>query len=125
MTEPGVPYPTIEPNEGQTVIRILNTTDDFPAINGTGLPWLDVQLAKAVPQVDSDTLLITNQRHKEALTQAHADIDRAIHSLCTNLSGDLIAEDLRQCITHLAEIVGERSTTAVLENIFQHFCVGK
>ena len=125
VTEPGVPYPTIEPDESQTVIKILNKTNDFQAINSKGLPWLEDQLAKAVPQVDSDTLLITNQRHKEALTQAHTDIERAIRSLRTNLSGDLIAEDLRQCITHLAEIVGEISTTAVLENIFQHFCVGK
>ena len=43
-----------------------------------------------------------------------------------NLSGDLIAEDLRLCITHLSDILGNTITTEdVLSNIFKHFCVGK
>jgi tRNA modification GTPase len=42
-----------------------------------------------------------------------------------NLSGDLISEDLRQCIYELSDIVGEVTTDEVLGTIFANFCVGK
>jgi tRNA modification GTPase len=41
------------------------------------------------------------------------------------LSGDLVSEDLRQCIYELSDIVGEVTTDEVLGNIFEKFCVGK
>ena len=125
MTEPGVPYPAIDAAEGQTIIKITNKTTGFQAINGIGLPELEQKLVAAVPQANNDTVLITNVRHKQALDLALTDILRAIASLRNKVTGDLVTEDLRQCITHLAEIVGEISSQAVLENIFKNFCVGK
>ena len=41
------------------------------------------------------------------------------------LSGDFISQDLRECIFHLSDIVGEVTTDEVLGNIFKHFCIGK
>jgi tRNA modification GTPase len=43
------------------------------------------------------------------------------------LSGDLVSEDLRQCIHELSEIVAEGGITSeeTLQNIFQNFCIGK
>ena len=125
MTEPGVPYPAIDAAEGQTIIKITNKTPGFQAINGIGLPELEQKLVAAVPQTNNDTVLITNVRHKQALDLALTDILRAIASLRNKVTGDLVTEDLRQCIAHLAEIVGEISSQAVLENIFKNFCVGK
>lgn len=125
MTEPGVPYPAIDAAEGQTIIKITNKTPGFQAINGIGLPELEQKLVAAVPQANNDTVLITNVRHKQALDLALTDILRAIASLRNKVTGDLVTEDLRQCIAHLAEIVGEISSQAVLENIFKNFCVGK
>lgn len=125
MTEPGVPYPDITAADGQTIIKIVNKTPQFQALTGIGLPQLEQQLIDAVPQADTDAVLITNARHKQALDLAHADILRAIASMRNKASGDIVAEDLRQCIAHLAEIVGEISSQAVLENIFKNFCVGK
>ncbi|MBO4730984.1 MAG: tRNA uridine-5-carboxymethylaminomethyl(34) synthesis GTPase MnmE [Bacteroidaceae bacterium] len=125
MTEPGVPYPDIETHDGQSVIKITNKTPEFQALTGVGLPELEQQLISAVPHVDNDTVFITNLRHKQALDLALTDIQRAIVSLRSSASGDLVAEDLRQCLAHLAEIVGEISDTTILENIFKNFCVGK
>lgn len=125
MTEPGVPYPDIETTPQQHVIKIVNKTEDFQALHGVGLAQLEQQLVAAVPQVADDSVLITNARHKQALDLAYADITAAIASLRSGASGDLVAEHLRLCITHLAEIAGEISSQAVLENIFKNFCVGK
>ncbi|RKW62204.1 MAG: tRNA uridine-5-carboxymethylaminomethyl(34) synthesis GTPase MnmE, partial [Prevotella sp.] len=46
--------------------------------------------------------------------------------IALDLSGDLLSEDLRQCLHFLAEITGGGITSnEVLGNIFKHFCIGK
>jgi tRNA modification GTPase len=43
-----------------------------------------------------------------------------------NLSGDFVSQDLRECLSHLAEIVGGAfDVEDVLGNIFKNFCIGK
>ena len=74
---------------------------------------------------DSD-IIITNSRHYDALQRAHNSIQRVIDGLQTNLTGDLLAEDLRLTLSHLADITGGTITPQeTLNNIFRHFCVGK
>ncbi len=70
--------------------------------------------------------IVTNARHYAALTAALADIRRVRQGLSTHLSGDFVAQDLRECLFHLAEITGGAVTTdEVLGTIFKNFCVGK
>lgn len=125
ITEPGIPYPKIETRPDQTIIHILNKSEDFQAINGKGLPWLEQELMKAIPPTDNSTVLVTNQRHKQALERAHETISLVIGSINTHVTADLIAEDLRQCIYHLSEIVGDVTSADILSSIFSKFCVGK
>ncbi len=126
LTEPGVPYPDITVRDDQTVIRITNKTDKFQALHGIGIKELEQQLVASLPHNDGSNLLVTNLRHYEALSTANADITRAIDALSLGLSGDLISEDLRLCITHLSDILGNSiSTDEVLGVIFSRFCIGK
>ncbi len=69
--------------------------------------------------------IVSNLRHYEALSNALNATDRVIEGLASGLSGDFISQDLRECIHHLSDIVGEVTTDDVLGNIFKHFCVGK
>lgn len=73
----------------------------------------------------ADGLLVSNVRHYEALTHALAAIDRVADGLHAGLSGDFIAQDLRECIHYLSEIIGEVTSDAVLHHVFEKFCVGK
>ena len=126
MTEPGVPYPDIPIREGQTVIRIINKTEDFQAKYGVGLDRLRQRLIDSVPKAADTDAIITNARHYEALILAHTHLLRILSGLQNNLSGDLLAEDLRLTLDTLAEITGNQITTnEVLDTIFSHFCVGK
>ena len=125
LTEPGVSFPDIPVNDDQTVIRIVNKSDTFQALTGLGVDALEQQLVATVPQGDPSELIVTNQRHYQALALANSDMERAILSLQQQLSGDLISEDLRQCLHHLGEILGEITTDEVLSTIFSHFCIGK
>lgn len=126
MTEPGVPYPDIPIRDDQTVIRIVNKTEDFQAKYGVGLDRLRQRLIDSVPKASDTDVIITNARHYEALILAHTHLQRVLSGLHNNLSGDLLAEDLRLTLNALAEITGAQITTnEVLNNIFSHFCVGK
>lgn len=126
MSEPGVDYPEITIREDQNVIKIENKTDKFQALNGIGIAELEQKLVDAAPKTDGEEILVTNMRHYEALSAALQDITRAIESLELNLSGDLVSEDLRQCLSHLADILGTEITSdEVLGNIFKNFCIGK
>ena len=126
MTEPGVPYPDIPVRDDQTVIRIENKTDAFQAKFGVGLDELRQQLVDAAPKATDNDVIITNARHYEALTRANDHLQRVIDGLQKQLSGDLLAEDLRLTLDTLAEITGGQITpNEVLGNIFKNFCVGK
>lgn len=79
----------------------------------------------ALPDINQNDIIVTNVRHYEALVRALDSIHRVQEGLQASLSGDLISEDLRQCIFHLSDIVGEVTATDVLSNIFKQFCIGK
>ncbi|MDE8712182.1 tRNA uridine-5-carboxymethylaminomethyl(34) synthesis GTPase MnmE, partial [Phocaeicola vulgatus] len=55
---------------------------------------------------------MTNVRHYEALTRALDSIHRVHEGLQLELSGDLVSEDLRQCLHELSEIVAEGGLTS-------------
>ena len=94
---------------------------------GTGINELRNILAETQKNVlaDSDTTLVTNQRHVQALTDARTSLLRVREGLADGLPTDLAAQDIREAIYHLGSIVGEISTDEVLGNIFRNFCIGK
>ena len=97
------------------------------AKNRMGLEMLENLLveAAALPDISQSDVIVTNARHYEALTHALDSIHRVQDGLQMQLSGDFVSQDLRECIHHLSDIVGEVSTDSVLQNIFKHFCIGK
>lgn len=98
------------------------------AKTGSGLPELTEALAEIGRRItgDTDETLVTNIRHYEALSRAATALGRVSDGLkVATLPPDLIAQDLREALYHLGEIVGEISTDEVLGNIFRKFCIGK
>ena len=99
------------------------------AQSGSGLDQLKQLLAASLSTLQAENnstgTIVSNLRHYEALSAALAATDRVIEGLHQGLSGDFVSQDLRECIYHLSDIVGEVTTDQVLGNIFKHFCVGK
>lgn len=107
--------------EGYDIISIS-------AKNKIGIAELQTKLieAAALPEISQNDVVVTNIRHYEALSKALESIRRVEDGMAMNLSGDFISQDLRECLFHLAEIVGgEITTDEVLGNIFKNFCIGK
>ena len=93
-----------------------------------GLEELESLLVEtaALPEISQNDVIVTNIRHYEALVRALESIHRVQDGLQMNLSGDFVSQDLRECLSHLAEIVGGAfDVEDVLGNIFRHFCIGK
>jgi tRNA modification GTPase len=79
-----------------------------------------------VQNVSDNDVIVTNIRHYEALCHADESIHRVLEGLDQHLSGDLLAQDIRECLHYLGEITGgEIATNEILENIFSKFCIGK
>ena len=93
-----------------------------------GLEELEALLVEktALPEISQNDVIVTNIRHYEALVRALESIHRVQDGLLMNLSGDFVSQDLRECLSHLAEIVGGAfDVEDVLGNIFKNFCIGK
>ena len=112
---------------------VLSASEPPPVVlisakNGTNIDALKnrlVQLA-AIPEIAAGDVVVTNARHYQALTAAAEDINRVITALAEDIPTDLVCEDLRLCLHHLAEITGAEITSQeTLNNIFARFCVGK
>lgn len=97
------------------------------AKTGEGLDMLKSALAFSRRDLlaDSDTTLITNARHYEALSSARDALVRVRKGLSDALPSDLLSQDIREALYHIGTIVGEISTDEVLGNIFRNFCIGK
>ena len=110
-------------SDDKTTVSIL----PISAKTGSGIPDLRSILANSQRDflADSDTTLVTNQRHIQALTDARTSLLRVRTGLASALPTDLAAQDIREAIYHLGSIVGEISTDEVLGNIFRNFCIGK
>ncbi len=75
--------------------------------------------------LNQNEVIVTNTRHYEALAKASESLQRAIDGLNTGITGDFLAQDIRETLHYLGEITGEITTDEVLGNIFKNFCIGK
>ena len=113
--------------ENKGVARTNTAIIPISAKTGSGVGNLRTHLSDSQRDLlaDSDTTLVTNQRHIQALTDARTSLLRVRSGLAAGLPTDLAAQDIREAIYHLGSIVGEISSDEVLGNIFRNFCIGK
>ncbi len=69
--------------------------------------------------------IVTNSRHYDSLLKALEEIVKVQEGINSDLSGDLLAIDIRQALYHFGEITGEVTNDELLGNIFANFCIGK
>ena len=72
-----------------------------------------------------DESLITNVRHKNAITKARKSIEKALETIQKGLPIDLIAIPVKEALESIGEITGENASESIIEEIFARFCLGK
>ncbi len=97
------------------------------AKTGQGILDLEKMIAKAVlgSEIQTDSFLVNNLRHKKSLEKAEKSLKSAIKSAKDNLTCDLIIIDIKNTLDFLGQITGENVSENILEQIFNRFCVGK
>lgn len=96
------------------------------ARTGKGLLELKSLLREIVSKdgIDpSESVVVTNKRHVDALQAARDSLRLALDGI--GQSNEFIALDIREAVSRLSEITGEVTTEDVLNSIFSRFCVGK
>lgn len=124
-------------NQGKKLLMVYNKMDTLnlpvdklhiSARTGENIDQLEKALVDAadIPEITENDVIITNARHYEALLRADDSLQRVFESMDMDMSGDIIAEDLRMVLEELGEITGGQiSSQETLNNIFKHFCIGK
>ena len=72
-----------------------------------------------------DTEYITNERQVDCLEKCKESLTNALEAAKRFELQDLISIDLKSALLFLDEITGEVITDDILNNIFDHFCIGK
>lgn len=128
------------------VINVLNKIDTLPdfdktlqtffanadsqqvyisAKSGVGIDNLIAKIKQIVGFQPAEGQFLARLRHLEALEAAKTLLGNGQLALETNLSGELLAEDLRLAHQELTKITGEFSSDDLLGAIFSSFCIGK
>ncbi len=115
------------------VLRVANKIDRAPvvpegtigisALSGQGMDELIVALSTAAAGAltGDGSVALTRLRHREALENAAAALDRALSAP----SAELRAEDLRMATRAIGRVTGAVDVEDVLDRIFGSFCIGK
>jgi tRNA modification GTPase len=91
---------------------------------GEGLDALLAAISAKVAEkldVSREALVLTRARHRHALEQALAALDRALNTG----EAELFAEDLRLAVRAIGRITGRVDVEELLDVVFRDFCIGK
>ena len=100
-------------------IKISTVTGD--GIENLKNKILDLTNLSNIP---ADSIIITNERHKDALTRANKSLKRVIKNINEDTL-DLVSIDIKQAYMEVGEITGNTTSEDIIDQIFKKFCLGK
>lgn len=96
------------------------------ALTGEGINELKNLVTSKVCEVEPENLeFVTNSRQQVCLNRAKASLEQALMAAQIHELQDLISIDVKAAILALDELTGELITDEILDNVFEHFCIGK
>lgn len=113
-------------NKADLVSQKFDNALCISALTGEGVAELKNLLKQKVCDIEPESLeFVTNTRQQECLKKARASMEQALLAAQLNELQDLISIDVKSAILALDELTGELITDNILDNIFEHFCIGK
>ncbi|MEB3166421.1 MAG: tRNA uridine-5-carboxymethylaminomethyl(34) synthesis GTPase MnmE [Cyanobacteriota bacterium] len=96
------------------------------ALNGQGQAELAAALLERCGAGEVEGLVLAlNGRQRDLADRAATDLERSLEAAGSGLPFDFWTIDLRAAVARLGEITGEQVSEAVLDRIFERFCIGK
>ncbi|NJY64159.1 tRNA uridine-5-carboxymethylaminomethyl(34) synthesis GTPase MnmE [Salinimicrobium sp. CDJ15-81-2] len=117
----------LSPEQIEDLRSQISDLNTISAKSGEGVEDLQQKLLQFVNtgELRNNNTIVTNSRHYNALLSALEEINKVQDGLNNNLSGDLMAIDIREALHYFGEITGEITNDDLLGNIFANFCIGK
>lgn len=96
-------------------------------VTGLGLDEIQKRLTlyAGAHETDGDTAIVANIRHKTALEEALAALEKAAASISCSEPAECAAISLKQSQDALSKITGEVTDDDILDRVFSKFCIGK
>ena len=82
-------------------------------------------LDKSLGLPNSKDAIVLNTRHTQSLKDSLAALNEALQKLDSQEFSELVALDLRTAIDGFSQVVGKIDNEAMLDKLFQKFCIGK
>jgi tRNA modification GTPase len=98
------------------------------ALTGDGIENLKemiISRALTLKKDQTQGVILSSLRHKDALTRAKRSLSLAKDSLNKNLSPEFVVLDLKAALDAIGEVIGKTVTDDILNKIFSEFCIGK
>lgn len=113
-------------NKSDLVSERKTNTTYLSAQTGEGIDELKQTLIQKVCNIEPEEMdFVTNSRQQACLTKAKTSLDQALLAANIRELQDLISIDVKASLLALDELTGELITDDILDNIFNHFCIGK
>jgi len=111
----------------QEVLSNFNNKIDISAKTGKGIDDLKTEIKNLFfnGEINSESLIISNTRHKQALYRSLENCNTALSRVNANEYLDLISIYITAAMKALGEITGDELEEDLLNKIFSEFCVGK
>lgn len=99
---------------------------EISTVSGAGIENLKNKILELahLSNIPADSIIITNERHKDALSRAFENINSAIKNIGTD-SLDLVSISIKQAYLDVGEITGNTTSEDIIDQIFKKFCLGK
>jgi tRNA modification GTPase TrmE len=117
----------LEMKISEEIISNLNNKIDISAKTGTGIEDLKNTIKDLFfnGEINTESLIVSNTRHKQALYRAMENCETAIGRVNANEYLDLVSIYITAAMKALGEITGNELEEDLLNKIFSEFCVGK
>ena len=110
----------------ESFIQAFENTAKLSVYTKDGLDDLKEQMKNIVCNFSlEDTEFITNKRQQACLERCRESLNRALTASKEQELQDMIYIDVKAALLSLDEITGEVINDDILNNIFDHFCIGK
>ncbi len=98
------------------------------ALTGEGIEELTQSIYRqliSATQPSTESAIITNERHFQALEQTLIALKQAKHDLGAGFTEEIALANLHQALRNLGLITGETLIADIINQIFSTFCIGK
>lgn len=131
--------------KGKRAVAVLNKSDLPPkadtgtieasftytvglcALDGKGLEELQkaAALLLCTNELDTSQAMLSTERQRKNALDALAATEEAIDGLAAGITLDAVNVSIDSAISSLMELTGQKTTDAVVDEVFSQFCVGK